>query len=120
MTSKDAKDISISNAEDHILGYMIGNDLTARLFQDPTRAGGQFTRAKAFDNFAPTGPFLANKNLFGGLGGKRVKTTVNGKVMQDSALDLIHGPAKLVSFLSIGKSFRSDMLDEDVFSMLKV
>jgi 2-keto-4-pentenoate hydratase/2-oxohepta-3-ene-1,7-dioic acid hydratase in catechol pathway len=95
---------------------VIGNDLTARLFQDPSRAGGQFTRAKAFDNFAPAGPFLANKKLFGGLEGKKVRTTVNGKVMQDSALDLIHGPAKLVSFLSIGTSPDAVCLTNTFFS----
>jgi 2-keto-4-pentenoate hydratase/2-oxohepta-3-ene-1,7-dioic acid hydratase in catechol pathway len=83
------------------------------MFQDPRRAGGQFTRAKCFDNFAPVGPILASKEVFGGLEGKKVKTTVNGKVFQDGGLDLIHGPAKLVSFLSIGKSC-SDWLGEAV------
>ena len=55
VTSKVAKDVSVADAKDFILGYTIGNDLTSRLHQDPKRGGGQFTYAKAFDKFAPLG-----------------------------------------------------------------
>ncbi len=39
-----------------VLGYTIINDVTAR---DLQRKDVQFTRAKSFDSFCPTGPFIA-------------------------------------------------------------
>ncbi|KAH7416690.1 2-hydroxyhepta-2,4-diene-1,7-dioate isomerase [Cadophora sp. MPI-SDFR-AT-0126] len=99
VTSKDAKNVSVEDAPNFILGYTIGNDLTARHFQI-----GQYTYAKSFDRFAPIGPALINAAHFGAIKEKRVKTMVNGIVMQDSPVDLIWGPAELVSFLSQGRT----------------
>jgi 2-keto-4-pentenoate hydratase/2-oxohepta-3-ene-1,7-dioic acid hydratase in catechol pathway len=82
----------------------IGNDLTARLFQDPKKGGGQYSFAKSFDNFAPLGPVIVNGEHFGSWDEKTLKTAVNGRIVQDSALDLIWGPAELVSFLSQGRT----------------
>jgi 2-keto-4-pentenoate hydratase/2-oxohepta-3-ene-1,7-dioic acid hydratase in catechol pathway len=104
VTSKAAKDVSVEDAPSYILGYTIGNDLTARHFQKPDFSGGQFTYAKAFDKFAPLGPVLVSPAAFGELGKNTIKTTINGRVVQDSPLDLIWGPAELVSFLSQGRT----------------
>ncbi|KAH7230302.1 hypothetical protein B0J15DRAFT_530733 [Fusarium solani] len=84
-TSKDARDVSVEEASNYILGYTVGTDLTARSYQDPKRGGGQFTRCKAFDGFAPLGPVLTTAEAFGDLEGHRIITKVNGKVFQDSA-----------------------------------
>ncbi|KAH7267927.1 2-hydroxyhepta-2,4-diene-1,7-dioate isomerase [Fusarium solani] len=100
--SRDARDVKVEEAPDYILGYTIGNDLTARFYQDPKRGGGQFTRCKAYDGFAPLGPILTNAKTFGGVGDKKITTKVNGTVFQNSLCDLIHGPETLVSFLSQG------------------
>jgi 2-keto-4-pentenoate hydratase/2-oxohepta-3-ene-1,7-dioic acid hydratase in catechol pathway len=102
VTSKDARDVSVEDAHKYILGFTIGNDLTARAYQDPKRAGNQFTRCKAFDGFAPIGPFLMEASALGDHREKRITTTVNGKTFQNSSIDLIHGPAQLLSFLSEG------------------
>jgi len=104
VTSKAAKDISVEDAPSYILGYTIGNDLTARFFQGPALGGGQFSYAKSFDKFAPLGPALINPVAFGEHAKNTIKTSVNGKVVQDSPLDLIWGPAELVSFLSQGRT----------------
>ncbi|KAH7136226.1 2-hydroxyhepta-2,4-diene-1,7-dioate isomerase [Dactylonectria macrodidyma] len=100
--SHDARDVSVENASDYILGYTAGNDLTARLYQDPKRSGGQFTRCKAFDGFAPLGPILTSAQAFGNLENKSIVTKVNGKVFQNSPCHLIHGPETIISFLSQG------------------
>ncbi|KAF5589475.1 fumarylacetoacetate hydrolase family [Fusarium pseudocircinatum] len=100
--SRDARDVKVEDASDYILGFTIGNDLTARSYQDPKRSGGQFTRCKAFDGFAPLGPILTNKKTFGALEDKRIVTKVNGRVFQDSPCDMIHSPEVLISFLSQG------------------
>ena len=103
VTSKDARDVSVEDAHDYILGYTVGNDLTARMFQDPKRGGGQFTRCKAFDGFAPLGPILTSARAFGPVQNAKITLKVNGKVFQNSRCALIHEPAKLISFLSQGK-----------------
>lgn len=43
------------DALDYVLGYTCVNDVTAR---DLQKADGQFTRAKGFDTFCPTGPHI--------------------------------------------------------------
>ncbi|KAI8711255.1 FAA-hydrolase domain-containing protein [Fusarium sp. LHS14.1] len=100
--SRNARDVKVDKASDYILGYTIGNDLTARSYQDPKRGGGQFTRCKAYDGFAPLGPILTNAKTFGSVENKRIITKVNGTVFQNSLCDLIHSPETLVNFLSQG------------------
>ena len=47
--------IQPEEAQDHILGYTIGNDVTAR---DLQYRDGQWTRSKGFDTFCPIGPWI--------------------------------------------------------------
>jgi 2-keto-4-pentenoate hydratase/2-oxohepta-3-ene-1,7-dioic acid hydratase in catechol pathway len=110
VTSKEAKNVSVEDAPSYILGYTVGNDLTARLFQAPANGGGQFTYAKAFDQFAPIGPAIVNAASFGTVAEKKIKTTINGRVVQDSPLDLVFGPAQLVSFLSQGRTLPAETI----------
>lgn len=44
-----------ANAIEHIFGYTIANDVTAR---DLQRKDGQWTRGKGFDTFCPVGPWI--------------------------------------------------------------
>ncbi len=52
---KRARNITAEQAQDHILGFTIGNDVTAR---DLQQTDGQWTRAKGFDTFCPFGPWI--------------------------------------------------------------
>jgi 2-keto-4-pentenoate hydratase/2-oxohepta-3-ene-1,7-dioic acid hydratase in catechol pathway len=52
---KRGRHIMAENAKKYILGYTIGNDVTARDLQN---ADGQWTRAKGFDTFCPFGPWV--------------------------------------------------------------
>jgi 2-keto-4-pentenoate hydratase/2-oxohepta-3-ene-1,7-dioic acid hydratase in catechol pathway len=47
--------ISPEDASDHIFGYTVANDVTAR---DLQRSDGQWTRGKGFDTFCPLGPWI--------------------------------------------------------------
>ncbi len=47
--------IITEEAQNYILGYTIGNDVTARDLQN---SDGQWTRAKGFDTFCPCGPWV--------------------------------------------------------------
>lgn len=52
---KPGRNITAENAKKHILGYTIGNDVTAR---DLQRIDDQWTRAKGFDTFCIFGPWI--------------------------------------------------------------
>ncbi len=52
---KRGRHISPEDAKNYILGYTIGNDVTAR---DLQKTDGQWTRAKGFDTFCPFGPWI--------------------------------------------------------------
>ena len=103
MTSKTCKDLTESEAENAILGYNIGNDLSCRHFQMPKQSGGQYYYAKAFDNFAPMGPALVSKETFP-FSTAQMTLTVNGEQRQQAKFegDLVFSPAKILSFMSQG------------------
>ena len=101
MLSKTAHDVSVEDAGNYILGYTVGNDLTARLFQDPKKNGGQYTFAKGFDYFAPLGPVLISPAAFEAKA-KNLTTRINGKVVQDSPMDFVFSVNQIISFLSQG------------------
>ncbi len=52
---KTGRWIQPDDAMDYVLGYTIGNDVTAR---DLQRRDGQWTRGKGFDTFCPLGPWI--------------------------------------------------------------
>jgi 2-keto-4-pentenoate hydratase/2-oxohepta-3-ene-1,7-dioic acid hydratase in catechol pathway len=56
---KGGKDVAESEAFDHVAGYTVFNDISAR---DIQFADKQWFRGKSFDTFAPTGPYLVLKD----------------------------------------------------------
>jgi 2-keto-4-pentenoate hydratase/2-oxohepta-3-ene-1,7-dioic acid hydratase in catechol pathway len=95
------RSLSPAEARAHILGYTIGNDLTARMFQR-SAGQGQYTYAKGFDKFAPLGPRLVHPDVFSPETAKGISTKINGKIVQDSPFDFIFGVGDLLSFLCQG------------------
>jgi len=84
-----------SPVDDHILGYICFNDVTARDLQD---RDGQFTRAKSFDTFACLGPCVATDVDPQAL---QVKTFLNGKLSQsENTKNLIFPIPYLVRYIS--------------------
>jgi 2-keto-4-pentenoate hydratase/2-oxohepta-3-ene-1,7-dioic acid hydratase in catechol pathway len=53
--SKEGRWISPEDAEDHVFGFTIANDVSAR---DLQFRDGQWTRGKGFDTFCPFGPWI--------------------------------------------------------------
>lgn len=53
--SRQGRWIELENIKNHILGFTIVNDVTAR---DLQRRDGQWSRAKGFDTFCPVGPWI--------------------------------------------------------------
>jgi 2-keto-4-pentenoate hydratase/2-oxohepta-3-ene-1,7-dioic acid hydratase in catechol pathway len=87
--------IRAQQALQHVLGYTIANDVTAR---DLQRKDGQWSRAKSFDTFAPVGPYIETDIDPNDL---KIELRLNGEVMQSSNTSNMHfKPDFLVSFIS--------------------
>ena len=83
---------------DHVFGYTILNDVSARDFQMAT---SQWTIGKTFDTFAPIGPWITTADEIEDPHALRISLTINGEVMQDSSTsNLIFGIPKLIAYLS--------------------
>jgi len=97
-----ARDVQPENALDHVLGYTIGNDVSARRVQKKG-GGGQWVRGKSFDTFCPLGPVLVTPDEIPDPQALRLTTVLNGEVMQDSSTaDMIFTVAELIADLSVG------------------
>lgn len=89
---------SVAQARDAIFGVTCINDVTAR---DLQRKDVQFTRAKGFDTFCPTGPRVVPVAAGLDPGNLRIVTRVNGQVRQDSTTaDMIFDVAAIIEFAS--------------------
>ncbi|KAJ2721358.1 hypothetical protein GGI07_004028 [Coemansia sp. Benny D115] len=61
---KKARDVSAANAFEHVAGYALALDLTARNLQDEAKKKGlPWSAAKGFDTFTPVGPFIPASNI---------------------------------------------------------
>lgn len=93
-----ARDVSEAAAEDHIAGYTLLNDLSARDYQFMTP---QWMPGKVFDGAAPCGPALVTPDEAGAHDAIGVELTLNGTTMQQATTaDLIHSVPVLVAYLS--------------------
>jgi 2-keto-4-pentenoate hydratase/2-oxohepta-3-ene-1,7-dioic acid hydratase in catechol pathway len=90
--------VAVEDALDHVFGYTIGNDVSAR---DLQFSDGQWVRAKSLDTFCPLGPVLVTADEIPDPQALRLVCRVNGEVMQDATTDLmLFGVAELISFCS--------------------
>lgn len=107
---KTGKNIAAADYADYVLGYTVGNDVSARNFQLPASvSGGQFGYAKSFDGFAPVGPCIASQSAIGGDPNKiRYWTKVNGEKRQETGTDdMIWSVGKIVEHLSRGTTLQA-------------
>jgi acylpyruvate hydrolase len=90
--------VSESDALDHVAGYMLLNDLSARDLQFATP---QWIPGKVFDGSAPCGPALVTPDEAGPPDQIGIELKLNGEVMQSATTaDLIHSIPALVAHLS--------------------
>jgi acylpyruvate hydrolase len=90
--------ISEESAYEHVAGYMILNDVSAR---DMQFGDNQWFRGKSCDTFAPTGPWIVTRDEVPDPHNLRISLTLNGQTMQDSnTSNLIFRVPFLVSYLS--------------------
>lgn len=94
---KTAKNISPSEAKEHIFGYTVFNDVSARDFQFKD---GQWTRGKSFDTFAPTGPCITTENQLN-TDNLNIRTWVNSELRQNGTTrNMVFDVSQIVHQLS--------------------
>ena len=90
---------SASESAAHIAGFCIVHDVSEREFQ--TERGGQWTKGKSCDTFAPTGPWLVTPDEISNLNTLSLELDVNGVRRQTgSTASMIFDPYTLVHYLS--------------------
>lgn len=96
---KGGRNIKAANAMEHIFGYTIVNDVTARDLQKRHR---QWFLGKGLDGFCPMGPYIVPADQIDGQN-LSIRCWVNGELRQSSnTRDLIFGLPTLIETLSAG------------------
>lgn len=74
---KEARHVSKANAMDHVFGYTVAQDISARDWQKQ-RNGGQFLIGKSMDTFCPLGPAIVHKSLISDPHNLKITCDING------------------------------------------
>ncbi len=94
-----ARYVTREDALAHVAGYALHNDYSER--QDQIERGGQWSKGKSHDTYAPLGPFLATPDEIGDPHDLPMWLTVNGETRQKSSTkEMVFGVGELVSYLS--------------------
>jgi 2-keto-4-pentenoate hydratase/2-oxohepta-3-ene-1,7-dioic acid hydratase in catechol pathway len=92
---KRARRVEVADALEHVFGYAVACDVTAR---DLQKKDGQWTRAKGFDTFCPIGPYIVTDVDPAAL---TLSLSVNGDERQHaSTSDMVFDVATLVAYIS--------------------
>jgi 2-keto-4-pentenoate hydratase/2-oxohepta-3-ene-1,7-dioic acid hydratase in catechol pathway len=92
------KNISADTWEEHVFGYTIMNDVSAR---DVQMATTQWSLGKSFDTFAPLGPAIVTKDEVPDPHELDIRLTIGGEVLQHSnTRELIFRVPDLITYLS--------------------
>jgi 2-keto-4-pentenoate hydratase/2-oxohepta-3-ene-1,7-dioic acid hydratase in catechol pathway len=95
---RPARDVPAARALEHVFGYAVMNDVTAR---DRQRDEPQWVRAKGGDTFAPFGPWVTTADEVPDPQALAIRTTVNGELRQDGTTsDMVFSVADLVAWCS--------------------
>ena len=96
---EDTYQIKENESEKYIGGYFLANDVSARDFQ--LEKSGQFIIGKSSPSFGPIGPYLVTPDEISNAQNLKMKTIVNGKVMQNgNTKDMIHSINYIIAYLS--------------------
>jgi 2-keto-4-pentenoate hydratase/2-oxohepta-3-ene-1,7-dioic acid hydratase in catechol pathway len=100
---RTGRDIKAERALDHIFGYSVANDVSARDLQ--FLDGGQWYRGKSLDTFCPLGPWIVTTDELGDARGLRLTLRVNGVTKQDASTDdLIFSVPEIIASASSGRT----------------
>ncbi|WP_018155181.1 fumarylacetoacetate hydrolase family protein [Demetria terragena] len=93
-----ARNVSVDTALDHILGYTVFNDVSAR---DIQFADLQWARGKSLETFGPCGPSIVTADEVPDPQNLAIRCLLNDEVMQESHTSLMYFPvAEIISYCS--------------------
>jgi 2-keto-4-pentenoate hydratase/2-oxohepta-3-ene-1,7-dioic acid hydratase in catechol pathway len=114
---KAGANITRENAPDHVFGYTVINDVTARDIQNDTGRwqgqgwGGQYFKGKSLDSSCPSGPWVVTKDEIANPQSLKLRLTVNGTVKQESSTaNMIHPVDEIISWISYGMTLLPGMM----------
>ena len=100
------KNVSEKEAENHIFGYCLVNDVSEREWQ--IEKLGQWIKGKSHDTFGPIGPYLVTTDEIADVNNLKLSLDVNGKRMQTGNTNkMIFNVYHIVSYLSKFMSLQS-------------
>jgi 2-keto-4-pentenoate hydratase/2-oxohepta-3-ene-1,7-dioic acid hydratase in catechol pathway len=95
---RGGRNIAAEDWRQHVFGYTLVNDVTARDYQ---RATSQWLMGKTFDTFAPMGPWIVTADEIADPHELDIQMEINGEMLQDSnTRELIFKIPDLIAFLS--------------------
>jgi 2-keto-4-pentenoate hydratase/2-oxohepta-3-ene-1,7-dioic acid hydratase in catechol pathway len=98
---KAGKNIAREGALDHVFGYTVINDVSARDIQSGW--GGQFFKGKSLDSACPTGPWVVTRDELPDPQSLTLRLRVNEALKQDaSTAGMIHAVDSIISWVSVG------------------
>ncbi len=98
---RGGRGIKAAQALDHVFGYTVINDVSARDVQNAH--GGQFFLGKSLDGTCPMGPWISTRDEIADPQALRVTAEINGDRKQDSnTADMVFAVAELIEWLSKG------------------
>lgn len=96
---KESRFVDLADAENHIAGYCVINDLSERAFQ--LEKNGQWVKGKSCDTFGPIGPWLVTPDSVGDVNQLNIWLELDGIKVQDSTTSqMIFDPVYLVHYIS--------------------
>lgn len=112
---KAGRHIPVERALEHVFGYSIVNDVTARDRQVRSKPDGttwyELGRGKVFDTSAPFGPCIVSADEIGDPQNLQIRTRINGELRQSGhTSDMIWTCAQLIHFFSINLTLRPGMV----------
>jgi 2-keto-4-pentenoate hydratase/2-oxohepta-3-ene-1,7-dioic acid hydratase in catechol pathway len=101
LIGKAGANIKRERARDHVFGYTVLNDVTARDIQSTW--GGQYFKGKSLDRSCPTGPWVVTKDEIENPQVLNLLLRVNGTVKQDGNTgDMIYPVDAIIEWVSKG------------------
>ena len=101
IVGRRGKNLSEEEAMDHVFGFCVLNDTTARDIQQK-KHGGQWWKGKSLDGHAPMGPWIVTADGFD-WSSRRLVSRVNGVVKQDgNTSGMYFKVPRLLAELSLG------------------
>lgn len=96
---RHCRHVAKEDSLDYVFGYCVANDVSERSYQ--LERGGQWDKGKAYDTFAPLGPWLVTKDEIANVQDLALWLEVDGKRYQDgSTRNMIFDVPTIVSYTS--------------------